>query len=466
MIGISKILIMKTIRYLIFPVCFVIAVVFTGCSDKQSPEVQILQIEGVHWACNVSTSYAIFGSTSENEKAEGIILSASDGDLLYMLWDDFQFYYRYHEEDGKLLEVSFDTLRGTSVYLNGSLSYMELSGHASMETFKQLTDTEIKKLSALHVKSSLTQELYSTLKQSETSLEGIGLILEGGSEMENLNELLAIFRPRFLVIDDSWELPVPEESHCLSNLELLWVEDNIPALAKLVSCCSNLESLIVAGWEPGQGELLPLSELKKLKNLTLAESELTSLSPVELPDAIQNLYIISCDTLSDISALSSYNKLQGLGLTLCQGIQNVAALHELKQLQWVSLPPSISQNEFVDLAEHFTELEVLELIACSEIKTLSPLINLSELNILVLQMELDQLDMLDSLEQVELVVLSSEVIHDNPEWVKELRASLPNTKIVAGSGLCLGSGWLLLLFPVFFIFRYISRRKAFSSDRS
>ena len=65
--------------------------------------------------------------------------------------------------------------------------------------------------------------------------------------------------------------------------------------------------------------------------------------------------------------------------------------------------------------------------------------------------------MLDSLEQLKLVILTSEVFEDNPEWIKELRVSLPNTTIVPGSGLCLGSGWLILLLPFILLFRYLFR---------
>ena len=102
---------------------------------------------------------------------------------------------------------------------------------------------------------------------------------------------------------------------------------------------------------------------------------------------------------------------------------------------------------------------MLELIACSEIEDLSPLQTLPQLQTLVLQLEKEQLGKLDSLEQLQLVILTSEVFDDNPEWIRELRTSMPNTTIVPGSGLCLGSGWLLLLLPFILIFRYFFRRK-------
>jgi len=450
---------MKAIRSIRFPLWIALAVVMAGCSDTPNPGVDMIQIEGVSWACNVTTSYIVFGSSVETDEHKEIAISASEGDLLYMLQDDFQFYYRYSPENGNRIAVTFDTLQGVSAYLNGHLSYMELSGPASLDAFKKLTGPEIEQLSALYINSSLSEDLLSTLKQHETSLQGKGLVLESNSGLENIHDLLSIVRPRFLVIDDSWGLPDPEESQCLSNLELLWIEGNVPALAKLASCCTNLESLIVAQWEPEPGELLPLEGLKKLQTFTLAESGLTSLSVVELPQSLRNLYLISCDTLSDINTLFDLKNLNRLALTQCNRVQSMEVLRTMAYLQWLSFPPNISHQDFTELTGVLRQLEGVALIDCWEIEDLAPLQHLPELKTLVLQLEKEQLSMLDSLEQLKLVILTSEVFEDNPEWVKELRLSLPNTTIVPGSGICLGSGWLLLLLPFILIFRHFYRRK-------
>ncbi|MCK5693560.1 MAG: hypothetical protein KAI08_11940 [Bacteroidales bacterium] len=450
---------MISFRNMLFPVWIAIAGIMAGCNSTSGPSIDILQIEGVTWACNVTTSYAVFGSTSENEDLLEVHLPVSEGDLLYMLQDDLQFYCRYSPENGNRIVVTFDTLQEVSVYLNGHLSYMELSGPASLDAFKKLSGPEIDQLSALHVKSSITNDLLPILQQHETSLQGIGIILEGEAGMENLHDLLSVIRPRFLVIDDYQGLPDPEESQCLSNLELLWIEDNVPALAKLASCCTNLESLIVAQWEPEPGELLPLAGLKKLQTFTLAESGLTSLSVVEFPESLRNLYLISCDTLSDINTLVDLKNLNRLALTQCNRVQGMDVLRTIASLQWLSFPPNISHQDFTELTLGLRQLEGVALIDCWEIEDLAPLQHLPELKTLVLQLEKEQLSMLDSLEQLKLVILTSEVFEDNPEWIKELRLSLPNTTIVPGSGLCLGSGWLILLLPFILLFRYLFRQK-------
>ncbi|MCK4879481.1 MAG: hypothetical protein KAS82_02435, partial [Bacteroidales bacterium] len=285
------------------------------------------------------------------------------------------------------------------------------------------------------------------------------LVMEGGSGSKRFNEILSICRPDLLVLDDSWNLPDPEESSLLSNLELLWVDGNIPALAKLARCCGNLESLIIADWQPEPGELLPLSGLKKLQSLTIAESDLTSLSGIEFPKSLRNLHMVSCDTLSDISKLGDFQELNRLGLTLCNEVKDVDILQEMNSLQWLSFPANISHQEFREVTGRLTQLEVVELIGCTEIMNLAPLQALPYLKALVLQLEQEQLTKLDSLERLKLLILTDEVFTDNPEWIKELRSSLPNSTIVPGSGLCLGSGWLLLLLPFILIFRYFFRRK-------
>lgn len=450
---------MKKLGYILFPVWVAFAGMMTGCGDTRSPELDMIQIEGVSWACNVNSSYAIFGSSSESEELLEVTLPASAGDLLYMIMDDCQFYYRYNPEDDTLLSVTFDTLNAISVYLNGKLNYMELSGSSSQEAFSQLSEPEIAQLSTIYIEGPVSDDLLKVLKKQEAALSGKGIVVEGGVGSESFHEILSLCQPTFLVIDDLCVLPDPGDGSCVSKLELLWVEGNIPALTKMSNCCSNLESLIVANWEPEAGEILPLAGLTKLRGITVAESELTSLTYIEFPESLKRLHLVSCDTLSDISNLGTLQNLKHLSLTQCGMVQDVDVLLSLESLQWLSFPPNISQAKFEGLIEGLSQLEAVELIDCSDLTDLSPLQTLPQLNTLALQLEPVQLAGLESFKHLELLILTSEVFEDNPEWIKELRASLPNTKIVPGSGLCLGSGWLLLLLPFILIFRYFFRRK-------
>lgn len=445
---------------MLLPVCVALTGLISGCNDPSGTDIDVLHIEGVTWASNVSTSYAVFGSSSENEEDPEISLPVSEGDMLYMLHEDLQLYYRYSPKNGNNYAVSFDTVQAVSGYMNGRLSYMELTSSSSVEAFSKLTEVEMEQIESLYIADVLTEDLIPILKEHESSLQGKGLILENNYGSGSVQDLLTIIRPEFLVIDDSWILPGPEEHISMSSLELLWAEGNIPELERLARCCSNLESLIIADWEPAEGELLPLSGLNKLQNLTIAESDIITLSSVDLPQSLRNLFLISCDTLSDLAGLSELPFLSGLSLTQCSRIQKLETIIEQETLKRLSFPPDVSHEEFLSLTEQLTVLEMVELIDCYEIKDLSPLQELAELKILQLQLDYDQLSLLDSLDQLELLILSSYMFDDNPEWISELRTSLPNTKIVPGSGICLGSGWLLLLLPLIMLFRYFSGTKS------
>ncbi len=450
---------MKNSLHLILPVCIILTGIITGCESSTSREIDIIHIEGVDWACNVTTSYATFGSTSEDEDQNEVTLAASKGDMLYMLWEDLEFYYRYSPQDGQVLSVLFDTLSTVSVYLNGELDYMELSGSSVPAAFMDLTKLEMSQLSTLCLKGSLTKELIPILEQRETQLRRKGLVLETESESEDLSKLLSIYQPEFLVLEDPWQLPAPDKGYVPEGLELLWIQEYSTTLARTAQCCGDLESLILSEWEVKEGELLPLSSMENLQNLTLAESDLSSLQNIEFPEGIHSLNLINCTSLSSIDQILLLPKLCRLNLTGAENVNQVEMLQGLTPLRWISLPANTTQKEFQELTKHLTQLEVVELIGCTEISDLHPLQALENLSILALNLDKEQLAGLESLNQLHMLIVTDKLFNDNPEYIKDLRSSLPNSNIVPGSGLCLGSAWLLLLLPLILLFRFTLRRK-------
>lgn len=463
MISISKILIMKSFLSFVLPVSLGLAGLFAGC-DRSSPrEIHMLHIEGVQWACNITSSFGTFGSSYETEGVNELTLAASKGDLLYMLWEDEEFYYRYHPRDGHKLSVLFDTVDIVSVYLNEKLNYMELTGKTIPAKFKNLSKMELSQLSTLYLNESLISDLSSLLEDYDSQLQGVGLVLENGPGSDDLRLWLSKYHPEFLILADPRQLPSPGSDYALEGLELLWIQDYTNTLAKAAQCCGNLESLILSGWDSKEGELLPLSSMKNLQNLTLAESEISSLENIELPESLHSLNLISCTNLESLDQIQSLPKLCRLNLTDCQNLKQLDILQELENLRWISFPANTSQSEFQSLSKTLQKVEVLELIGCSEITTLNPLQSMAHLNILALELDEEQLSGLDSLQQLSLLIVSEELFNDNSNYISDLRSSLTDTKIVPGSGLCLGSGWLLLLLPLILIFRFTLGQKIPSS---
>jgi hypothetical protein len=89
---------------------------------------------------------------------------------------------------------------------------------------------------------------------------------------------------------------------------------------------------------------------------------------------------------------------------------------------------------------------VLELIDCDRISDLAPLKGYTGLRALTLDIDVENLQPVYDLEGLDLLVLAEDFFED-PLVIGEIRQAMPDTRIVAGGGFCLGSGWILLLFP-------------------
>ena len=92
-------------------------------------------------------------------------------------------------------------------------------------------------------------------------------------------------------------------------------------------------------------------------------------------------------------------------------------------------------------------LEAIEMYDKENVGDLAPLVNLPRLTALVLPdtaLDEQQLAALARLTSLRLLVIGKDTFHDAAEAVAALRRALPRCAIVPG-GVCLGSGFLLLL---------------------
>ena len=93
---------------------------------------------------------------------------------------------------------------------------------------------------------------------------------------------------------------------------------------------------------------------------------------------------------------------------------------------------------------------------------LSPLEYYSGLKALTLDFDVDDLSPVCQLTGLELLVLAEDFFEDTLA-ITEIQQALPDTRIVAGGGFCLGSGWILLLVPAIIILVMV--RKRFTGSR-
>jgi len=442
------------------PLCFAFFLIFFGCNNNAAVSYQILHIEGVSWATNISTTYAAFGAGTEDEKSGQVSLPVSDGDLLYLFTeDDFELYYRYKLEDGNLLRVSFDSMTTGSAYVNGSLAFFQITENpSSWDAFTSLSTSDVNNLSTLYIPDRINDEILDVLRVHESSLTGTGLVLENQIEESVLKELHSICRPRWLALNGGADLNRNEGEEFLTDLELLWITGDINAASSMFQCCTNLESLIITEWEPLPGELVPLSRLRNLHSLTLGDCNLTDLSNLEFPASLERLHLIICESLKDISEIEQLSGLKSLSLTESGDLDSIEIINKIGPLRWISFPENTTQEQFRSILANQESVEVVEVINCPHVSDISLLRDHTHLKAFIYNAEEFNLDQFTELDQLELLILNYSHFEDSPESISQLQAKLPNTEIIPGTGLCLGSGWLILLIPLVMLSRMFFRR--------
>lgn len=444
-------------------VCLASTWIFCSCNSESRFEYEILQIEGVAWAGNVSTSFGLFGSIPEENTTSGVLVPVSEGDLLYMVTDtDLELYYRYNSEDGDHLVVTQDTMTPDLAFVNGSLSQIEIYDEDSFQKLlDQLSYPLDKPVATLYFRDTLTPGMILELKQLESSLRGTGIVLENAIGVNQFNELLSICRPTWMGLESFPVISETDPGIFLEDLELLWITGDILALSRKIQCCQNLESLIIADWKPESGELLPLSSQDKLTSLTLAGCEINSLVQIDFPEHLQQLNLIEIDTPFDISGLADLAELRSLSLAGCDKITSLKSIGDLTLLNRISYPENVSQDDFASTVGQLRFLKIIELLDCPEITDFAILEESESLESLVILMESSFPEQVGSLDQLELLILNGELFDMYPEQIAHLRTQLPDTTIIPGSGLCLGSGWILLLAPLILISWFFFRRRSY-----
>ena len=98
------------------------------------------------------------------------------------------------------------------------------------------------------------------------------------------------------------------------------------------------------------------------------------------------------------------------------------------------------------------DLEILGLVNNDTIKNLQPLTEIKNLAGLIVSDTVTDIATIKELKNLKYLSLPSEYLKkDGNEAV--IRQSLPDVKLAANEGFCLGSGWLILIIPLVMMIR-------------
>jgi hypothetical protein len=118
----------------------------------------------------------------------------------------------------------------------------------------------------------------------------------------------------------------------------------------------------------------------------------------------------------------------------------------------------VAQEEFNSFVDMHPNLEVIELIKNDMIRGLQSLSKLSKLSGLTVTDTVTDIASIKTLRNLKYLSLPADFLED-PISKAEIQKSLPDTRLAANEGFCLGSGWLLLLIPLVLMIRFFDRQE-------
>lgn len=415
---------------------------------SEDPGHYIIDVTGAPVTINCSKSYTFAGHYA-NAENDTVSLAVSAGDLIYFqLMGEEILCYRYKPSDGLHLSIRFDSTY-ERFYLNDGLISVRLSGGSAAWDWLRTADDEILTgIRSLYITMPLSEAEINSLEMLSRVISNPGLFIEGDSLP---GAVLTHLKPEWLIAEDLDYSTLRDDARAnLRHLELLWHSGAGSIDPELLYGLPALGSLIIEYWDSAEIADLQFKKLRNLESLSIIESNIHDLSPVAAASGIRNLNLIYCDSLEKIGSAAGLKGLSCLGFTGCQHIRDIPAIAQMAPLTRLSLPGNTSQPEFADIISRHGQLQVLELVGCESITDLSPLEDLSALRALTLDLSIADLKPVCQLNELELLVLSEDLFEDSLAMA-EIRRAMPGTRIVAGGGFCLGSGWILLLVPAVII---------------
>jgi len=430
------------------------------CMMEKNEDYQIVRLRGPVQYANMSKS-DIFVWVNINQDSIAA-LPVSHNDLIGLFGEKDLFVYRYLVTDGAELIFKIDDHK---LFQNGqliSLRITDLEDHGLW--FEKVKKLSLANLRSIHLSTDTIQLYYEWLKKTAEINPNIGVVIE--YDVDGLEEILALFKPSWLFMYDYNISPgILKQIIQMKNLEILCISASVDEINKLKTL-PKLQHIIITDLPlPEEDTMLDLN--KQVKSLTLIRPEITNLSFLGNAIHLKELNIIEGDALYNIKDFEKLENLEVINFKGCDTLLDVGSLDILPSPSWLSLPVNTSQKNFETIIEKYKDLKVVELVDCDSIHNISPVSKLENLVCLtVSDMKID-IESLYDLNNLNYLSIPESMCEDSVTMVR-LSEKLPNTTIVfnSGGGMCLGKGWLFLIFPmIIFVYLMFSMTRKIKSRR-
>lgn len=439
---------MKKIILILIAIALVCIIGFFIGISNQKEQYRIVKLAGGDGYANLTKSD--FSWIAGENKDSISALPLNRGDLLYVFFEEEKLpLYRYQESDGDYLKFQ---CKDFILYLNDKIIALEITEDTNFVAWLENLNAEIiNDLRYISISSEFSDVNLPYLKKIADIKPDIGIFFDENTTI--LTEILNLFNPTWLAAPDcELDKNIQNRIAKLKNLELLYIDPESCNLSN-ISKLKNLENLILTNMH--QSDSTRFIENNNLRAVSIIESEITNISFLSKLTNLSELNLINCEELSAINSIDKLINLESLSLINCEDLTDISILSKMQTLKWLSFNPGITQEELDSLAVYHKNIEVVELINCENIRNINSFDNLKKLTCLsVYNTDID-INSLYDLKGLRYLSIPDSIYSDSLK-ISQIQAKIPNCIIVPSSGLCLGSGWFLLIIPALIICKIFS----------
>ena len=456
-------------RYVILILCifgYLLAALYQF--QKESPDFQIIQLRGIDAALNYSHQQWDFFPKRDGRPP---LVPVWDGDILFISFKvdnkESEFITTYSCKDG--LDLFLET-RGSVLYLGGKPVSLATDSDALGQAWEWLETAKTDDLKSLRFLSleHFKPDQMAVLQKVARANPNIGLALKN----KQVQTILPLFQPShlILILDEPLTVETINILKQQGSLRTLWIsletsgfEPSSLADLKFLSAISGIERVVLS---TNNERILPSARdffPKNLRSLTLSGFSLENLSFLKHLPHLKELSLERCK-VNDSRDLMELIRLTSLELVDNQGINIPSLLRHLPALRYVGSSPIEDRKSLIASLQSLRHLQMLH-VNYPQLSDFSGLEQISSLRSLIItgKTEKDvkfQTRSLYGLKQLRYLALDNRLVADQKE-LDMLERALPDCRIAAVEGVCMGSGWILLLIPAILaaLFTAIRRRR-------
>jgi hypothetical protein len=435
------------LRWYSFSMVFILmAFIFSSCTIKPEP-YSVLEFTGKTEVYNYSKY--LFPIIYESDSVNPAVLLASNSDII-VYGENNCFYYRKSLQN----KFSVKTVNNAG-FINGKINSITIPGNDSMiPWFEEMKSADFSMLGFLNFDTIIPESYIPYLNDIAKTRPEIGMGY--GGDLDVIARIFKIFSPQFIVGANLSQKDFNILSG-LTSLEILSASLNDSVYTAPLPAMPKLKQLTLTDVKKNALHNDFLINNKQIEKLTVMQSRKFNFLILEPLKSLKELIINEADTIENIDLIRNHKQLNLLSV-INKKIPNDMPLKELSCIRWMTFYDIVTQDGFNSFIESHPNLEVVELINNDTLRNLQPLLNLKKIEGLIVTDKLTDLATIKSLKTLKYLSLPEDILNDTITKA-ELQKSLPGTRIVANHGICLGSGWLLLIIPLILLFRVFIRQK-------